>query len=152
MAVVVFFAATRFVIALVAGFAVRFGAALALLATALLVVDAAFFGAARLTAVLAVVLLAAGFARAGAFFLAATVDLAAVFALAVALDLAAAFGFALLAAGLEDLRDLVEGVAAFFFGVLPYKGGVAPFNLDATWVATAIKKLSIGTLMTIFIT
>ena len=115
----VFLAATRFVAVLAAGLAVRVDVALALLATALLVEEAAFFGAARLAAVFAVVFFAAGFARTGAFFFAATVDLVAVFAFAVALGLATAFGFALLAVGLEALRDLVEDVAAFFFGFLP---------------------------------
>lgn len=76
--------------------------------------------------------------------MAATFGLAAAFDLAAVFDFAAAFGLALLAAVLADLRVFVEDADVFFFGALPAHGGVAPFNLDSTWVATAINNSPIG--------
>lgn len=130
-ALVDFLAATRFVAVLAADFTVLFGAVLVLPAVFLVDDVAAFFGAARLTEACAAVFLAAGLARAGAFFLEVTVDLIGVFAFAVVfLGFAAAFGFALLAVVFLGLPALVEDDAAFLFGALPVQGGVAPFNFD----------------------
>jgi hypothetical protein len=85
--------------------------------------------------------LAAAFGLLATFDLVVTFDFVAAFGLAATLVLASAFGLALLDAVLVVLRVLVEDADAFFvfrFGALPAQGGVAPFSLDSTWVATAI--------------